>query len=443
MKAIRSVSVAAAVSAASVLLTGCTFGTSIDNLLAPPKQSIEQEQIYSALTDAAGSGIRLKYPRSGKYLSAFIIEDIDSDGTDEAVVFYERNGLGVDERTLRINVLDQDDGKWRSVCDTAAAGSEIEKVMISKLGTNERVNLIIGSSLINRSEKNVTVYNYDSVTESIIPTFSESYSFIDITDLDSDGTNDFLVLSGSVNNSKATAEVYKLDAEGKYHQYLCELNGSFTEFDRLSYGRLPDGGTGLYIDAVSGAGFIQTDVIRMTDSGLKKVFGASEVSYSTIRPSGCSSYDIDNDGVLEIPVQVISPGYDGAPEAEQIKLTNWMSINSGGSLEHKYSSYYSIGEGYVFVFPDKWRDKVTVRRDAINDEIVFCAYADKTVGRELLRIYYAEDPVSRDDRLSAGYMLLHTKGDSAYLALIPQSGDNRDGLSVTSGDVAIGFSYIE
>ena len=443
MKAIRLLSVAAAVSAASVLLPGCTFGTSIANLLAPPKQSIEQEQIYSALTDATGSGIRLKYPRSGKYLSAFIIEDIDSDGTDEAVVFYERNGLGVDERTLRINVLDQDGGKWRSVCDTAAAGSEIEKVMISQLGTNERVNLIIGSSLINRSEKNVTVYNYDSGTESITPTFSESYSFIDITDLDSDGTNDFLVLSGSVNNAKATAEVYKLDTEGKYHQYLCELNGSFTEFDSLSYGRLPDGRTGLYIDAASGTGFIQTDVIAMDDSGLKKVFGASEVSYSTVRPSGCSSYDIDSDGVLEIPVQVISPGYDDAPEAEQIKLTNWMCINSGGSLDRKYSSYYSIGEGYVFVFPDKWRDKVSVRRDAINDEIVFCAYEDKTVGRELLRIYCAEDPVSRDDRLSAGYMLLHTKGDSAYLALIPQSGVSRDGLSVTSGDVAIGFSYIE
>lgn len=434
---------AAVSAAAAVLLTGCTFGASIDNLLAPPKQSVEQEQIYSALTEATGSGIRLKYPRSGKYLSAFIIEDLDSDGTNEAVVFYERNGLGVDERTLRINVLDQDDGRWRSVCDTAAAGSEIEKVMISQLGTNERVNLIIGSSLINRSEKNVTVYSYDSEAGEIIPDFSKSYSFIDITDLDGDGTNDFLVLSGSVNNAKAAAEAYKLDDEGMYHQYLCELSGSFTEFDSLSYGRLPDGRTGLYIDAVSGTGFIQTDVISMDDSGLKKVFGASEISYSTIRPSGCSSYDIDSDGELEIPVQFISPGYEDTSEGEQIKLTDWMSITPSGSLSRKYSSYFSIGEGYVFVFPDKWRDKVTVRRDAINDEMVFCAYADKTVGRELLRIYCAEDPVSREDRISAGYMLLHTKGDSAYLALIPQSGGESDGLSVSAGDVAIGFSYIE
>ncbi len=430
--------------AAAVLLTGCTFGTSIDNLLAPPKQSIEQEQIYSALTDATGSGIRLKYPRSGKYLSAFIIEDIDGDGNSEAVVFYERNGLGVDERTLRINVLDQDDGKWRSVCDTAAAGSEIEKVMISQLGSNERINLIVGSSLINRSEKNVTIYSYDSETESIVPDFSESYSFIDVTDLDGDGTNDFLVLSGAVNNAKAaTAEAYKLDEEGKYHQHLCDLSGSFTEFESLSYGRLADGKTGLYIDAVSGTGSIQTDVICMDARGLRRVFSASEISYSTIRPSGCTSHDIDRDGELEIPVQTIAAGYEDVSESEQIRLTEWMSINSSGSLERKYSSYFSIGEGYVFVFPDKWRDRVTVKRDAINDEIVFCTYSNGETGRELLRIYYAEDPVSREDRISAGYMLLHTKGDSAYLASIPQSSDDSDGLSLTAGDVAIGFSYME
>ena len=97
----------------------------------------------------------------------------------------------------------------------------------------------------------------------------------------------------------------------------------------------------------------------------------------------------------------------------------------------------------MFVFPDKWRDRVTVKRDAINDEIVFCTYSNGETGRELLRIYYAEDPVSREDRISAGYMLLHTKGDSAYLASIPQSSDDSDGLSLTAGDVAIGFSYIE
>ncbi|MDE7225959.1 MAG: hypothetical protein K2N49_03750, partial [Ruminococcus sp.] len=69
--------ISAVCSAVLFPLTGCTFGANIDMLMTPPKLSIEQEQIYSALTDAAGESVSLKYPKSGKYLSAFIVEDID------------------------------------------------------------------------------------------------------------------------------------------------------------------------------------------------------------------------------------------------------------------------------------------------------------------------------------------------------------------------------
>ena len=195
----------------ALLLTGCAFGSSIDNLMTPPKLSVEQEQIYSALTDATGPSISLKYPKSGKYLSAFIVEDIDNDGGNEAIVFYERTGLTMEENTLRMNVLDQDEGKWRSVSDDPVEGAEIEKVMISQLGSNNRVNIIIGSSLINRSEKNVTIYNYVPEEGRLSPNFSSSCSFIDVTDLDRDGQNEFLLLAGSAMGAPATAEVYKLN----------------------------------------------------------------------------------------------------------------------------------------------------------------------------------------------------------------------------------------
>lgn len=425
-----------------ILLTGCTFGTSIDTLMSPPKLSLEQEQIYSALTDAVGDSISLKYPKSGKYLSAFIVEDIDGDNGNEAVVFYEKTGLAVEENTLRINILDSDNGKWRSVYDTPADGSEIERVMISKLGENQRMNLIIGSSLINRSEKIVTIYSYGS--GQLEPTFSQPYSFIDVTDIDRDNENEFLLLKGSSNNNLAAAEAYKLDSMGKYHPSCIELSGSFSEFDSVSYGRLNSGNKGLYIDAVSGAGFIQTDIIYMDEKGLHKVFSNSEESNATFRPSGCNSYDVDGDGQLEIPVQTISPGYENASEGERINLTNWLYINENNEPELKYTSYYSIGNGYIFIFPEKWSNKVTIKRDAINDEIVFCEYNKDSengeIGRELLRIYCAEDEASREDRIYTGYMLLRTKGDSSYLAYIPQTADD-NGLSITQADVAIGFVY--
>lgn len=424
-----------------MLLSGCTFGTSIDTLMAPPKLSLEQEQIYNALTDAAGSSISLKYPKSGKYLSAFIVEDIDGDGGREAVVFYEKNSLAAPENTLRINILDSDNGKWRSVYDTPADGSEIERVMISRLGENQRINLIIGSSLINRSEKTATIYSYSD--GKLERTFSDSYSFIDVTDLDRDENNEFLLLKGSANGNPAAAEAYKLDGEGKYHRYRIELSGGFTEFDSVGYGEFNEEHTGLYIDAVSAAGFIQTDIIFMNENGLNKIFSDPEESAATLRLSGCSSYDVDSDGVIEIPMQKVAPGYEDAAEGEQLRLTEWMTVRESGKLKSKYISYYSIGDGYAFIFPEKWRNKVTVRRDAINDEIVFCAYSGGEIGRELMRIYCADDEASAKDRLSTGYMLLRTKGESAYLAYISPNSDNSDGLSVTAAEAAVGFIYKE
>ena len=184
----------AACTAAVTLLSGCTFSTSIDGLLSPPKLSVEQEQIYEALRRAAGSNISLKYPKTGDYLSAFIVSDIDGDGEDEALVFYEKTLLQSEENALRLNVLDQINGSWRSVYDLAAGGAEVEKVMISRLGSNSRTNIIVGYSMVNRGERVLSVYDYrdGALTE----TLNSSYSLADVCDLDQNGENELLIALG-------------------------------------------------------------------------------------------------------------------------------------------------------------------------------------------------------------------------------------------------------
>ena len=54
-------------------LTGCTFGASIDTLMAPPKLGAEQEDIYNALTKAEGTSISLKYPLPYSFIIAILI----------------------------------------------------------------------------------------------------------------------------------------------------------------------------------------------------------------------------------------------------------------------------------------------------------------------------------------------------------------------------------
>ena len=111
-------------------------------------------------------------------------------------------------------------------------------------------------------------------------------------------------------------------------------------------------------------------------------------------------------------------------------------------LKRRYTSYYSLNDGYIFIFPERWAGKVTLRLDTVNDEIVFCTSDNTGSGRELLRIFCAEDAPSREDRISGGYMLMHTKGESSYLALIPAgSRSGSDGLGITAGELALGFRY--
>ena len=102
----------------------------------------------------------------------------------------------------------------------------------------------------------------------------------------------------------------------------------------------------------------------------------------------------------------------------------------------------NTNDGYIFIFPEKWEGRVKVERDSINDEIVFRSFVNGEEGKELLRIYCAEDQPSREDRIANGYMLLHTKGDSSYLAIIPKESAN-DSLAPTAGDVAVGFHFKE
>ena len=196
------------------MLTGCAVGTSVDNLLKPPQLSVEQEQIYQALQNAVGNNITLQYPRSGDNLSAFIVCDMDDDGEDEAMVFYKKTGLTTAENNLRLNVLDQIDDGWMSVCDRPADGGEIERVMISRLGDAPENCILIGYSLVDQSARSLTVYAYQN--GSLDVRLSESYAMFDRYDLNQDGTEELLILQSAGANTPAKAAVYRPSAEGAY-----------------------------------------------------------------------------------------------------------------------------------------------------------------------------------------------------------------------------------
>ena len=191
-----------------LLFSGCTPGVTVDSLLKPPSLSEEQQQIYLALQDAVGSGITLQYPRAGANLSAFTVVDLDGDGEDEALVFYKKTNLAAVENGLRLSVLDQVKGKWMSVCDRPADGTEVERIVVSAMGDETQNQIFVGYSGVDQSDKSLTVYRYgDSQVEQL---FTAAYTMFDVADLDGDQAQELLVLGKLTENASSSA--------GRQHQ---------------------------------------------------------------------------------------------------------------------------------------------------------------------------------------------------------------------------------
>lgn len=421
------------------MLTGCAVGTSVDNLLKPPQLSVEQEQIYQALQNAVGNNITLQYPRSGDNLSAFIVCDMDDDGEDEAMVFYKKTGLTTAENNLRLNVLDQIDDGWMSVCDRPADGGEIERVMISRLGDAPENCILIGYSLVDQSARSLTVYAYQN--GSLDVRLSESYAMFDRYDLNQDGTKELLILQSAGANTPAKAAVYRPSAEGAYIKSELSFHSNFTEFSQILFGtpESKQDPVPIFVDGAAGATTLQTEILQYQSGTLQAVLDKEEDIAATNRSVGYLTMDIDQDGIPEIPVQRTFPGYEQTA-SDQVRMTCWLTA-SENTLVQKYQGYFNLGEGVAFMLPMQWIDTVTAAVDSLTGDVVFYAYQagaeDVTSGAELLRIGVAEDTDARDSRLDDGYTLLHSKGKAYYLMKVPDSIDSP--LAMTQEEL---FYYI-
>lgn len=426
-----------------LFLSGCSLNVNVDTMLTPPKLSGEQEQIYQALQEAAGSDIRLKYPKSGSYLSAFIISDIDSDAGEEAIVFYEKNTLSADG--LRINILDKIDGRWQSICDRSAEGSEIEKVIISQLGSSDRINILVGYSTANQSEKYLSVYTYQN--NYLEQPLTHSYALFDVADTGNSPHPDLILLSAVSSSEPAYAAVYRLAEDDMYYEYKFTFTDNYTDYRQLIYGKLTNNRTALYVDAATGTSSLQTEILCLepsdddhpdTDFQLVNLLQrCGKSAEQTVRRASLYSMDIDHDGIPEIPVQQVFLGYESAPESEQLRQTNWLTMQDN-QIFTEYQSFFPITDGYIFILPELWKQKVTVINNTAENEIQFCAYdADADSLPVLLRIYIAYDDADRNDHLHAGYHLLHTKGTASCLVK-SEPGLN---LSIPISDILLCFQF--
>ncbi|MDE6727408.1 MAG: hypothetical protein K2J80_05645 [Oscillospiraceae bacterium] len=391
---------------------GCSMSVSVENLLSPPKLTEEQNEIYQELISSVGRNIKLKYPRSGDYRSAFVIKDIDGEPGSEALVFYESKDIRSGESALRLKFLDKSNGKWEAAYDLACPGNEIESVVFADLGGNTVAaqsstaaapTVILSYTLLNQSEKAFSVLKYKDKQPHVL--LSSTYSCMEITDLNKDKQNELVIVSVNKELQTASASMYTDGGDKLELLSNTPLYGGAADYIRVTKGNLDESTSALFLDYSKGGGQSGTDVLYCYGSRLfcPDSIGSNPAAGTISRQvndymAEIYSFDINNDGFVEIPSTTPLPGYETLTKPEQLCAVQWYTVQNDNFTQRAYS-YFSGKYRFALLFPNRWRGVVSAVPDFNNNTIIFIAYNAETgliatEDNEIMRIHTIE----KDDK---------------------------------------------
>lgn len=394
MKA-KLIALTAAVLSVMCMMSSCNYIIpDLNNLISPPKASGEYYHIQKALTRFVGGAINLKYPTGGDNKTPFLVQDLDGDGTDEAVAFYTLASEDKNVAPVHINLLINGSEGWISTSDITARAGDIDKVVVSDITGDGKQELLIGFDAFSSIGNTLVVYSFRS--DKLVEVLNEEYSDYVLADLTGDGHQEFLLLSHRATEKKADAKLYSFVSGNLLLKGTVQLDGNISGFAEIKAGQLTDGRPAIYIDSYKGVSSMVTDVVFINDGTLVNPMYDPSImeNQATLRSSVEKSRDIDGDGFIEVPFTSLMPGYETVAAVDAVYMYNWGRYD-GYKFNIAYSGDYCFEFGYAMLFPQLWDGNVTVVVDKANNMRSYRLWGSVTgtTGAEILRtrVYSVEE----------------------------------------------------
>lgn len=374
----------------AVLCTGCSFsGLSDNDLLQPPKATGENAEIQGLLEVTTNGDYTLKYPQSGDYRSAIIMQDLNSDGDDEAVAFYRNKK---DSSAINIMFMDKVAGKWASVGTFSNANSDVDRIYFGDIDSDGINEAIVGWSSYLTGGSQVTMYKYKegSVSE-VIVNDDTNYADMVFMDITNDGVSDLIILTTATEDdtgkSTSLARLYSSCANKKFSRVSeIKTNPNVVSYSQIMQGTVSDGVNGLFVDGnTSSLGELITEVIYYSSqnkslvSPLDVTQNDGTVTNVTQRVTSSVCKDIDEDGIIEVPSQFTPILTDD--KLTPCPITKWYKIDADrGEMKQTIQTIASYFDGFYFILPDNWKNHVVAVNDNTSRTTTF--YCIKEVVKE-------------------------------------------------------------
>ena len=145
MKKLRCLVAFALIISIVVSFSGCSFRfSSFDNLLRPPKLSGKYQGLQDSFEKLVDKDYSLSTPENGIFRSAFIVNDLDMDNNEEALVFYTEKK---NPDLVKIYYFEYEDNEWKAVSSFDGLGSSVDEVKLADLNHDGKSEIIIGWNL--------------------------------------------------------------------------------------------------------------------------------------------------------------------------------------------------------------------------------------------------------------------------------------------------------
>ncbi|MEE0931247.1 MAG: VCBS repeat-containing protein [Acutalibacteraceae bacterium] len=367
-------------------LHGCSFaGISDNDLLQPPKATGVKAEIQNVLETTTKGDYKLKYPQSGDYRSAIIMYDIDGNDGEEAIAFYK---TGKDNASVNIIFMKDVGGKWEAIKSFTNANSEVDRVCFGDVDNDGCNEVIVGWSSYLTEGNQITLYNYNNdIIDQIVVNDDTTYTDMILMDITNDQVNDLVVLTSfadeKLSKTNTSARLYSSCINGKFSKVSeIPITSKIISYSQVLQGNISKNVKGLFIDGYTANQNEQlTEVLYYSDE-IKSLAAPLYISDEdekfeniTLRNTATLCKDINSDGIIEIPspyTPIIS-GYENT----SCPINRWCKINlEDNSYIETEQTVASYSDGYYFVLPKEWYEKIAVVNDNTTRTTTFYEISD-------------------------------------------------------------------
>ncbi len=426
--------------ASTALLCGCNIADlSFEESLRPPRTMGDEAEIEKLISKTAGSNYTLKYPKSGSYRSAIIMNDLNGDGVDEAIAFFK----GKDETAgVHMLLMYDQDGEWKTSGDYVTETTDVDCVDFADIDENDGLEIIVGYTTYTPNVNFLACYTYSNgVTDTIQA--GQNYSSFYCGNLDNNGKSEIITLSlfSAENQAKASMLSYSKEKKQIFVKASAPMDPNVVKIKSIGMSDFDGSVKGVVVDGSFASEELVTQVIYYNQSlaVLRNPLYKEKQKNPTTRTVGVLSTDFDGDSKLEIPMAEKLPFHGEDMALTVADKISWCSFNPANeTLTVKSVVAENRKCGFSVKQPSKWVDRSYT---AINDENSMKLYewVNNALGEELFEVK-AFDVSAWDKGKIDGFTLIYRDNRYAYAFTNPQG---KSPMKLTDDEIKTAFSVTD